>query len=97
MKLVDIAAITKQAKEAGATVVVDNTFASPYLQRPLELGAHVAVHSATKYIGGHGDVIAGLAVGSADLIAQVRSAMLKISAPLSVRSMPGSCSEALRL
>ena len=77
MKLVDIAAIAKQAKEAGATVVVDNTFASPYLQRPLELGAHVAVHSATKYIGGHGDVIAGLAVGSADLIAQVRSAMLK--------------------
>ena len=51
-----------------AKVIVDNTFATPYLQRPLDLGADVVIHSATKYLNGHGDVIAGMAAGKADFI-----------------------------
>lgn len=62
LKLVDIAAISKKAKERGLLVVVDNTFASPALQRPLDLGADLVVHSATKYINGHSDVIGGVVV-----------------------------------
>ncbi len=58
--IVDIAAMAAFAHERGAWCVVDNTFATPYLQRPLELGADVVVHSATKYLGGHSDVLAGL-------------------------------------
>ncbi len=60
LKICDIEGISKIAhKKEGTIVVVDNTFCSPYIQRPLELGADVVVHSATKYINGHGDVIAG--------------------------------------
>ena len=72
MRLVDIAAVSAIAKARGARVVVDNTYASPVLTRPLELGADLIVHSATKYLGGHGDLIAGLVVGSAEDIAQIR-------------------------
>jgi len=60
LRIVDIHAIVEVAKEHGATVVVDNTFASPYLQRPLELGVDLVVHSSTKYIGGHSDVVGGV-------------------------------------
>ena len=60
LKIADIAAISDAAHAAGALSVVDGTFTSPYLQRPLELGADVVLHSATKYIGGHSDVIGGL-------------------------------------
>ncbi|HHY36303.1 MAG TPA: methionine gamma-lyase [Firmicutes bacterium] len=77
MKLVNIAAMVELARQVGARVVIDNTFATPYLQRPLELGADVVVHSATKYIGGHGDVIAGVAVGSKEFIDEVRVTTLK--------------------
>ena len=63
MEIVDIELITKVAKKHGIPVVVDNTFSSPYLQNPLELGADFILHSATKYINGHGDVIAGILVG----------------------------------
>lgn len=62
MKLADIEAIGKVAKENQLLLIVDNTFMTPYLQRPLELGADIVVHSATKYLGGHSDVVAGLAV-----------------------------------
>lgn len=62
LQILDIKAISELAHQFGAKVVVDNTFATPYLQKPLELGADVVVHSATKYIGGHGDVVAGVAV-----------------------------------
>lgn len=73
LKLVDIEAISKIAHEVeGCMVFVDNTFCTPYLQRPLELGADVVVHSATKYLNGHGDVIAGFVVGKKDFITQVR-------------------------
>ncbi|MGW3769222.1 cystathionine gamma-synthase [Actinomadura verrucosospora] len=64
----DIAALAAVARDAGALLAVDNTFASPYLQRPLELGADVVVHSTTKYIGGHSDVVGGaLIAADADL------------------------------
>jgi len=62
LKVSDIAAIAQIANNAGVWLCVDNTFASPALQKPLELGAHLVVHSATKYLGGHSDLIAGLVV-----------------------------------
>lgn len=62
MKVADIEAISKLAKSVGALTIVDNTFLTPYFQKPLTLGADVVVHSATKYIGGHNDSIAGIVV-----------------------------------
>ncbi|MBI4670444.1 MAG: cystathionine gamma-synthase [Chloroflexi bacterium] len=64
LKIVDIAAISALAREHNARVGVDNTFASPYLQRPLELGADLVMHSTTKYLGGHSDVVGGAIVTS---------------------------------
>ena len=61
LNLVDIAAVADAAHAAGALLVVDNTFATPYLQTPLDLGADIVVHSTTKYLGGHSDVIGGFA------------------------------------
>ena len=79
LKVVDIEEIAKIAHgyNKDIRVIVDNTFASPYLQQPLKLGADTVVHSATKYINGHGDVIAGFVVGKADFIAKVRMFGLK--------------------
>lgn len=62
LKIVDIAAVTAIAKRHGLIVVVDNTFASPMLQRPLELGADLVLHSATKYLNGHSDMVGGMVV-----------------------------------
>src|SRR6202000_807837 len=62
LAIADIAALAEAAHEAGALLVVDNTFASPRLQRPLALGADVVVHSTTKYLGGHSDVVGGALV-----------------------------------
>lgn len=62
MRIVDIRAITRRAREVGAKVAVDNTFLSPALQRPLLLGAHFAIHSTTKYLNGHSDVVGGAVV-----------------------------------
>ena len=67
MKMADIQAISDLTKGTEMKVVVDNTFMSPYFQRPIDLGAHVSIHSATKYIGGHGDVVGGIAVGYNDI------------------------------
>ena len=64
LKLIDIAALAKLAHARGARLVVDNTFATPFFQRPLELGADIVVHSTTKYIGGHSDAIGGAAITS---------------------------------
>ena len=79
LKLLDIELIAKTAHafNPDIRVIVDNTFCTPYLQRPLELGADVVVHSATKYLNGHGDVIAGFVVGSAEFCTQVRMFGLK--------------------
>ncbi|MDE4139848.1 MULTISPECIES: methionine gamma-lyase [Rhodobacterales] len=77
MRLVDIAAASDIAHTAGAQVVVDNTYATPYLTRPIELGADIVVHSATKYLGGHGDVVAGLIAGTAEQITEIRLVGMK--------------------
>lgn len=68
MRLTDIAAAAEMAHSSGAWLSVDNTFASPYNQRPLELGADIAIHSTTKYINGHSDMVGGLIVTSSDEI-----------------------------
>jgi len=70
MKLVDIRKIAAVAKSRGVLVVVDNTFMSPFFQRPLELGADMVVHSATKYIGGHSDMVGGIIVTDRDDLAE---------------------------
>jgi cystathionine beta-lyase/cystathionine gamma-synthase len=73
LKIVDIAAAAELARAAAALTVVDNTFATPFLQRPLELGADVVLHSATKYLGGHSDVVGGLlATDRGDLAERLR-------------------------
>jgi cystathionine beta-lyase/cystathionine gamma-synthase len=69
MKIIDIKAMAKVAKKANAWLCVDNTFATPYLQNPLDLGADIVMHSATKYLGGHSDVVMGALVTSNDAIA----------------------------
>jgi len=70
MNIVDIEAMSKIAKRAGAVLAVDNTFATPYLQNPLDLGADIVMHSVTKYLGGHSDVVMGALVTSCDEIAR---------------------------
>jgi cystathionine beta-lyase/cystathionine gamma-synthase len=70
LNVIDIRAAAEAAHAAGALVVVDNTFATPYLQRPLELGADIVVHSTTKYLGGHSDVVGGFAATNDPTIAE---------------------------
>ncbi|MBT9302427.1 MULTISPECIES: methionine gamma-lyase [Pseudomonas] len=78
LQLIDIGAVAKIAhQQPGITVVIDNTYCTPYLQRPLELGADVVVHSATKYLSGHGDITAGIAVSRHDLAQRIRLQGLK--------------------
>jgi cystathionine gamma-synthase len=73
LSIVDIEVVAKFAHERGARVVVDNTFATPFLQQPLALGADVSVHSSTKYLGGHSDVVGGFAaIDDAELADEVR-------------------------
>lgn len=70
MNIIDIKAMAKIAKDAGALLAVDNTFATPYLQTPLDLGADIVMHSATKYLGGHSDVVMGVLVVKDEALAQ---------------------------
>ncbi len=72
MKLIDLEMVAGIAKEKGIPVIVDNTFSSPYLQKPLDLGCDIIIHSATKYICGHGDVIAGIVAGKKDSMEHIR-------------------------
>ncbi len=72
MRITDVATLAAAGRAAGALVMVDNTFASPILQNPLSLGAHVVMHSSTKYLGGHSDVLGGLLVAGTDCPAPVR-------------------------
>ncbi len=83
LRVVDIAAVSAIARNAGIWTAVDNTFCTPYLQRPIELGANYVIHSATKYLSGHGDLIAGAVVGDAETMHKVRMFGLK--------DMTGSC------
>jgi cystathionine gamma-synthase len=86
MKITDIAATAQLAHDAGALLVVDNTFASPYLQQPLAFGADVVVHSTTKYIGGHSDASGGAVVVNDDELAEkigfIQFAVGAVSAPM---------------
>lgn len=78
MELVDLHAVVNVAKRHGLRVIVDNTFSSPYLQKPLQIGVDFVLHSATKYINGHGDVIAGLLVGKdAEEMSAIRMSIQK--------------------
>lgn len=70
LTVTDIAAVSEIARRHGALSVVDNTFMTPYLQRPIELGADIVIHSATKYLGGHSDTVAGLVVVNDDALAE---------------------------
>src|SRR6202043_3513747 len=70
LSIVDIRALAALAHSRGALLVVDNTFATPYLQRPLDLGADVVVHSTTKYLGGHSDVVGGFVATSDPILAE---------------------------
>ncbi|MGH8030850.1 MAG: aminotransferase class I/II-fold pyridoxal phosphate-dependent enzyme [Luteimonas sp.] len=84
MRLADIAAVVEIVRRrTAALVAVDNTYCTPYLQRPLALGADVVIHSMTKYLGGHGDVLAGALVGSAEVMGRMRS--------VGIKEMTGAC------
>lgn len=72
LDIIDVRACAQIAKKHGILLAVDNTFATPALQQPLELGADVVIHSATKYISGHGDTVAGIQVGSSELMKRIR-------------------------
>jgi len=77
MRLINIKALAEITKNTEANLVIDNTYCTPYLQRPLEHGADLVVHSATKYLGGHGDLIAGFVIGDAEMLEMIRYYGLK--------------------
>ncbi|HLI50711.1 MAG TPA: aminotransferase class I/II-fold pyridoxal phosphate-dependent enzyme, partial [Thermomicrobiaceae bacterium] len=79
----DLPELARLARDRGVTFVVDNTFASPYLLRPLELGADLVLHSATKYLSGHGDAIAGVVSGSSALTRPIRRMVVTLGSPIS--------------
>lgn len=82
LRLVDLRKASRLARRYGLTSVVDNTFASPVLQRPLELGFDLVVHSATKYLGGHSDLIAGAVVGPRRLVEKIRHTLIYLGSSL---------------
>jgi len=77
LKLVDISAVASITKKHGIALAVDNTFSTPYYQNPLQLGADYVIHSATKYIGGHGDTVAGIVVGPGQKIKQMKKEFVR--------------------
>jgi len=77
MRLIDIKALAKILQKSDAKLVIDNTYCTPYLQRPLQLGADIVVHSATKYLGGHGDLLAGFVIGDTETLELIRYFGLK--------------------
>lgn len=102
LRLVDIAQVTEFARKRGILTVVDNTFASPWVQRPIELGADIVMHSATKYLNGHSDMVGGIAVAAnaelADKIGFLQNAVGAISGPFdSFLALRGLKTLALRM
>ncbi|EMI5492878.1 methionine gamma-lyase [Providencia stuartii] len=83
MRLVDIQAVSQIAKRNNVIVIVDNTYCTPYVQQPLTLGADIAIHSLTKYMSGHGDVVAGAVITTKEIAAKIRMVGLK--------DMTGAC------
>ena len=81
-RMPDLTAVGTLARERDVPVLVDNTFATPLVFRPLEHGAHVVMHSATKYLGGHSDIVAGIVVGDAGTMAAVRARSARTGTPL---------------
>lgn len=82
VRVADLEDLCRRANAAGVPVLVDNTFATPILCRPLELGASAVVHSATKYIGGHSDLVAGVVCGSREAMAKARGASVRLGTTL---------------
>ncbi|MCE3520149.1 PLP-dependent transferase, partial [Escherichia coli] len=72
-ELQDIEALTSMAKEYGVTSVIDNSWATPLFQKPIQHGVDIVIHAASKYLGGHSDTVAGVVVGPRDLIAKINS------------------------
>lgn len=83
MRVIDIAAIAQICRRAGVLLVVDNTYCTPYLQKPITLGADIVMHSATKYLGGHGDLLAGAVIARKEHIDQFRF--------VGIKEMNGAC------
>ncbi|MDY6855033.1 MAG: aminotransferase class I/II-fold pyridoxal phosphate-dependent enzyme [Thermodesulfobacteriota bacterium] len=82
LDIIDIAMWKSIAKEHGLPLIVDNTFATPYLQRPLSLGADIVIHSATKYLGGHGDIIGGIIVGTEEMVDHIKKEYIEHFGPI---------------
>jgi len=86
MNIIDIEAVAKISKESGAMLCVDNTFATPYLQNPLDLGADIIMHSVTKYLGGHSDVVMGALICNDDSISdemyRIQNSSGAVTAPM---------------
>jgi cystathionine gamma-lyase len=81
LKLVDLGALAALGRESGALVVVDNTFATPFLQRPIELGCDIVMHSATKFINGHSDMVGGLVVVNDETLAKRMGSVRQLPRP----------------
>jgi len=77
MTMLDLKALANLGKDRGIPTCIDNTFMSPYCQRPLDWGIDIVVHSANKYISGHGDVVGGMAIGQAEMIREIKDEPLK--------------------
>jgi cystathionine beta-lyase len=86
LSILDLRAVARVARERGVTTVIDNTFASPINQRPIELGIDVVVHSATKYLGGHSDLCSGAVLARRELVAKVRHACLSLGGSLDAQA-----------
>ena len=83
LKVIDTRIVVEAARKVGALVICDNTFLTPYLFRPLETGADIVMHSGTKYLSGHGDIIAGIVAGRSELMQKIRTVALKhIGSPI---------------
>ena len=83
LKVIDTRLVVEAARKVGALVSCDNTFLTPYLFRPLEIGADIVMHSGTKYLSGHGDIIAGIVAGRSELMQKIRTVALKhIGSPI---------------
>ena len=83
LKVIDSRIVVEAARKVGALVICDNTFLTPYLFRPLEIGADIVMHSGTKYLSGHGDIIAGIVAGRSELMQKIRTVALKhIGSPI---------------
>ncbi len=83
LAVADLPGLAEICRDQGARLIVDNTFATPYLLKPLEIGADIVLHSATKYISGHGDAVAGVAAGSQEMIGPMRRFVARYGSPIS--------------